>query len=251
VAEVTLLAGGQLDAVSPPWPTKGPERLGRISRANGITPVSSGTAWSIRPTPRATSAGRQVRGINHQRSGGGNVIDQRVLAYDPAQNKILRAQTLPFRPRPVPVTNASPTTPGPSGPGRAGQRLHSRLLPHLRAGSQRQPEQVVADGAVQPYAMDATLPSRPTSRWTSIRSRPSAPRSTTPTATSSGATARGPDPLLLRLRRPPRGGDRRRRGAGAILQLRSAGPAHHAHHLTPGSAPAGDDPLPLRRRAGD
>ena len=38
----------------------------------------------------------QVSTINHQRAGGGTVVDRRSLAYDGNGNKTLRAQLLPF-----------------------------------------------------------------------------------------------------------------------------------------------------------
>ncbi|MDB6034581.1 MAG: wapA, partial [Verrucomicrobiales bacterium] len=75
---------------------EGPGRLGRISRSSGI---NTRFAWDGLQNP-ANAAGdfgwRQISGVNHQRAGGAQVIDRRMFAFDPAQNKTQRTQLVPY-----------------------------------------------------------------------------------------------------------------------------------------------------------
>ena len=89
-------AGGLPPTVLAQYAYDGPGRLGRIARANN---VNTRIQWNglVNPANPAGDFGwGQVRGVNHQVSGGGPIIDQRVFAYDRSQNKTRRAQTAPF-----------------------------------------------------------------------------------------------------------------------------------------------------------
>ena len=90
---------------------EGPGRVGRIARANGINTryVYDGIAGA--KNPPGDSGWKQVIGINHQRAGGGAVIDRRSLGYDHNQNKTSRAQMAPFSPGGDMTTNIWAYTP--------------------------------------------------------------------------------------------------------------------------------------------
>jgi hypothetical protein len=75
---------------------EGPDRLSRIARTNG---VNTRLVWNgQRDVPNAPGdfGWKQIGTINHQRAGGGTVLDRRGFAYDRNQNKTLYAQLLPF-----------------------------------------------------------------------------------------------------------------------------------------------------------
>jgi len=94
-ATVSLALGGPATQLAV-FAYDGPDRLAQITRANG---VNTRVHWNGSPNPPNAPGDfgwQQVARVNHQVSGGGAFIDSRVLAYDRAQNKTLRAQTVPF-----------------------------------------------------------------------------------------------------------------------------------------------------------
>jgi YD repeat-containing protein len=96
VASVSSTPGGVPPTVLAQFAYEGPGRVGRITRANNL---NTRFAWNGLVSPPNASGDfgwQQVSGINHQLAGGGAVIDRRSAAYDQNQNKILRAQIIPF-----------------------------------------------------------------------------------------------------------------------------------------------------------
>ena len=74
----------------------GPDRVSRITRPNGI---STYVRWDgVANPPNATGdyGCQQVSGISHEVTLTGEVVDRRACSYDVNQNKILRAQLVPF-----------------------------------------------------------------------------------------------------------------------------------------------------------
>ncbi|MFO1476622.1 MAG: DUF6531 domain-containing protein [Verrucomicrobiota bacterium] len=105
VSSVSSSAGGGLPPVTlATYSYDGPGRLARISRANG---VNTRVQWNgIQGAPNAAGdyGWAQPSGVNH--TGPGNIIlDQRRLAYDANQNKILRKQMVEFSPGQGTLTN--------------------------------------------------------------------------------------------------------------------------------------------------
>ncbi|MFO1488833.1 MAG: hypothetical protein U1F65_10180, partial [Verrucomicrobiota bacterium] len=96
VASVSTQSGAQPAVVQATYDYEGPGRVGRISRANNI---NTRIGWDgLVGTPNAAGdfGWRQVSAINHQASGGGTTIDRRGSKFDRNQNRVLRAQILPF-----------------------------------------------------------------------------------------------------------------------------------------------------------
>ena len=137
----------------------GLDRLSRIARGNG---VNTRINWNGLQTP-ANSAGdfgwQQVARVNHARSQGGAVIDQRAFTYDRSQNKTVRAQTTGF-------SQGAPTTTNLFAYDALhrltrGTRISGSVNDYSRtyvldANGNRQ--QVIQDGAVSDYTMDNALP---------------------------------------------------------------------------------------------
>jgi YD repeat-containing protein len=71
-------------------------RISRIARGNSINSRISVNGELGAPNAPGDFGWQQVSLLNHQRAGGNLVIDRRALAYDRAQNKIMRAQLVPF-----------------------------------------------------------------------------------------------------------------------------------------------------------
>lgn len=89
--------GGLPPVVLASYAYDGPGRLARVTRANG---VETRLQWNGKiGTPNAAGdfGWRQVSGVSHQQTAGARtVLDRRVFAYDRSQNKLSRAQTVPF-----------------------------------------------------------------------------------------------------------------------------------------------------------
>jgi len=83
----------------------GPGRLAGMTRANGIDTRISWNGTTNTPNPPGDFGWQQVAGISHTPTNGGRAVDQRIFGYDHAQNKTLRAQTVPFTPGGEPTTN--------------------------------------------------------------------------------------------------------------------------------------------------
>ena len=137
----------------------GADRLAKLTRANGI---NTRFFWNGTQSP-ANSDGdfgwQQVARINHARAGGGQVVDQRVSAYDRSQNKILRAMTAPWSSGGPLTTNAygfdrlHRLTRGTRVSGSANDYAKVYVLD---ANGNRL--QVTNNGLPESYAMDNTLP---------------------------------------------------------------------------------------------
>jgi YD repeat-containing protein len=84
---------------------EGAGRVGRITSGNGINTRVNWDGISGTANPPGDFGWRQVNGVNHQVGGGGTTIDRRMFGYDRNQNKILRAQVLPFNQLVPPSTN--------------------------------------------------------------------------------------------------------------------------------------------------
>ncbi len=136
----------------------GQGRLARIARSNGI---NTRLFWSGQQNAQNAAGDygwQQVSRINHARAGGGQVVDQRVSAYDRSQNKVLRAMTAPWASGGTLVTNIF-----------GYDKLH-RLTRSRKRGSVVAADydyvldangnrlQVTNNGILESYAMDATLP---------------------------------------------------------------------------------------------
>ena len=137
----------------------GPDRLAKITRANGI---NTRVFWNGAQNP-ANAAGdfgwQQVSRVNHARAGGGQVVDQRVSAYSRNQDKTLRAMTAPWSSGGPVTTNAygydrlHRLTRGTRSGGSPGDYEKTYVLD---ANGNRL--QVTNNGLAEVYTMDATLP---------------------------------------------------------------------------------------------
>jgi YD repeat-containing protein len=136
----------------------GPDRLARVARANGVNTRVFWDGQQGTPNAAGDFGWQQASRINHARAGGGQVVDQRASAYDPSQNKVLRAMTAPWSSGGALVTNVF-----------GYDSLH-RLTRSRKSGSVVAADfdyvldangnrlQVTNNGIVELYAMDATLP---------------------------------------------------------------------------------------------
>jgi YD repeat-containing protein len=138
----------------------GPGRLSRVARTSGINTRVNWNGLSNPVNPSGDFGWRQVGRVNHARAQGGGAIDQRIAAYDRAQNKILRAQTAPFSTGGDMKTNTFSYDPL--------NRLNSSVMESLLIAVPRTTtyqldgngnrQQVVENGVIQPYQMNAGLP---------------------------------------------------------------------------------------------
>ncbi|GEM_PF-2156334 len=74
----------------------GPDRLSRVTRANGVNTRINYDGLAGVPNATGDLGSQQVARINHATAGGSPVIDQRSFAYDHNQNKTQRAQLVAF-----------------------------------------------------------------------------------------------------------------------------------------------------------
>ena len=136
----------------------GPGRLARLARASGINTRINWNGLSGAANPPGDFGWRQVARVNHARSGGSPVIDQRVLAYDRGQNKTVRGQTTPFVQGTPTITNAWSYD--------ALDRLQQSVRVQGTVSDFRQyqldrngnRQAVIENGAAGLYAMDNTAP---------------------------------------------------------------------------------------------
>jgi YD repeat-containing protein len=136
----------------------GPDRLARVTRANGI---NTRIFWNGQQGASGVPGDygwQQVARINHARAGGGQVVDQRVSAYDRSQNRVLRAMTAPWSTGGSLATN----TFGYDGTHRLtrsrrrGASVEADVIYVLDANGNRL--QVTNNGIAEAYAMDSALP---------------------------------------------------------------------------------------------
>ena len=136
----------------------GPNRLGRIARANGIGTRLFWDGMVSPPNASGDYGWQQVSNINHQVAGGGPVIDRRAASFDRTQNKTLRAQTVAWTQGGSTVTVV-----------RAYDKLHRLLRVRKSQGAATDETDYLLDaegnrlavtnnGAPSFYARDATLP---------------------------------------------------------------------------------------------
>ncbi len=96
VTNAVTSAGGGLPSVPlASFAYEGP-RLSRIAQGNGINTRFFYDGDVKAPNAAGDFGWQQVRQINHQRAGGGAVVDNRSLTYDRGQNKLSRTQLSPF-----------------------------------------------------------------------------------------------------------------------------------------------------------
>jgi YD repeat-containing protein len=159
VTNVSQFAGGVLSQLAS-YAYDGPGRLARISRANGINTRINWNGVAGLPSQIPGDFGwQQVSRINHARAGGNPVIDQRVFAYDRAQNKTLRGQTSPYVQGAALATNlfaydkAHRLQRAVRVRGAAVESDNTYLLDAM--GNRTN---VIGLGSVGVYGMDATLP---------------------------------------------------------------------------------------------
>ncbi len=136
----------------------GPDRLARVARASGINTRVFWNGQQNVPNAAGDFGWQQVARVNHARAGGGQVVDQRVSAYDRSQNKVLRAMTAPWSSGGALVTNVF-----------GYDKLH-RLTRSRKSGSVVAADfdyvldangnrlQVTNNGITESYTMDAALP---------------------------------------------------------------------------------------------
>jgi YD repeat-containing protein len=86
-------AGGALSGIAT-YAYDGPDRLSAIFRTNGVNTRIRYNGLQGQPNPPGDLGWQQVVSINHAR--GAQAVDRRIFAYDGNQNKILRAQVVPF-----------------------------------------------------------------------------------------------------------------------------------------------------------
>jgi YD repeat-containing protein len=156
VTSMSSSSGGLPPTLLTSYEYEGPGRLGRIARANGI---NSRYQWNglVNPANAPGDFGwQQVSGINHQVAGGGTVVDRRIARYDRNQNRTERTQTVPFFGGGPTRTNTFAY----DALDRIGGKLDSALglirIYELDANGNR--VNVLSNGVVQPYIMDATFP---------------------------------------------------------------------------------------------
>ncbi|MFO1514981.1 MAG: hypothetical protein U1F83_19090 [Verrucomicrobiota bacterium] len=156
VASVGSGAGGL-----PPTPLvtceyEGPGRAGRISRANN---VNTRIQWdgTVNPANAPDDFGwGQVRAVNHQVAGGGTTIDRRLYAFDRNQNKILRAQTVPFvQNQPLSTNNWNYDSLDRLAQGTLFRANSIASKSYVLDGNDNR-QFVLSNGVAEPYIMDAT-----------------------------------------------------------------------------------------------
>jgi YD repeat-containing protein len=160
ITNVATFNGGVSHAHLAAFGYDGPDRLSRIVRDNNVGTL---IGWDGAANP-ANATGdfgwQQVSRVSHQVVGnGGAVIDRRGFAYDPEQNKTVRAQTDPFVVGQLTLTNAFEYT--------AVNQL-SRAINTKGTGSNFRTYNldgegnrlsVIRDGVVEAYSRDTGLPS--------------------------------------------------------------------------------------------
>ncbi|EEF60515.1 RHS repeat domain-containing protein [Pedosphaera parvula] len=148
-------AGGALSGIAT-YAYDGPDRLSTILRTNGVNTRIRYDGLQGQPNSPGDLGWQQVASINHAR--GAQAVDRRIFAYDGNQNKILRAQVVPFVQNQPTATNLwsytalnqlskAINTKG------TGATLRSY---HLDAKGNRL--EVTNDVTVDVYTRDATLP---------------------------------------------------------------------------------------------
>ena len=155
VSTISTLVGGQPPKEVDTFAYDGPGRVGAITRANT---VGTRMNWNgmVNPANAPGDFGtRQVRRVNHQVAGGA-VVDQRVAVFDRNQNRLLRAQTVPFLPGGDLTTN----TWSHDAVNRVGQstlfRVNSFATKNYTFDGNDNRQVVLSNGVSQFYTMDAT-----------------------------------------------------------------------------------------------
>jgi YD repeat-containing protein len=154
----------QLQAGGPPvtlatFAYEGPDRLGRVTRPNGINTRLNWNGTLSPPNQAGDFGWQQVVRVNHQVAGGGAVVDQRGYAYDRNQNKTLRAQLVPFTQGGSTQTNfwsSDALDRLVQSDTYRGNTLETTRTYQLDPNGNRQV--VVENGSAQPYLMNPTLP---------------------------------------------------------------------------------------------
>ncbi len=156
VASVGSGAGGLPPTTLVTCEYEGPGRAGRISRANN---VNTRIQWdgTVNPANAPDDFGwGQVRAVNHQVAGGGTTIDRRLYAFDRNQNKILRAQTVPFvQNQPMSTNNWNYDSLDRLAQGTLFRGNSIASKSYVLDGNDNR-QLVLSNGVAEPYIMDAT-----------------------------------------------------------------------------------------------
>lgn len=161
LASVGRSAGGGLPpTLLASYSYDGPGRLARIARANG---VETRVQWSGKVNPPNAPGDfgwRQVSGVSHQEAAGARtVLDRRASTFDRNQNKLSRAQTVPFHVGGATTTNLFTY----DALDRLTQFARERGTPddfRRLYGLDGNGNRLFAasNGVVAPYIMEATIP---------------------------------------------------------------------------------------------
>lgn len=137
---------------------EGARRLARMTRNNGIHTRLYFNGDTKNTNAPGDFGWQRITRLNHQHSGGGTTIDRRYYAYDRAQNKTSRAQGVAFAQGAPLKTNQwsyDAVHRMTASVSRTGGSSSTRSY-RLDGNGNRQ--QVIHDGAVMNYLMDATMP---------------------------------------------------------------------------------------------
>ena len=153
----TMGAGGLTQLAT--YAYEGPGRLGRIARLNGINTRINWNGLANPANQPGDFGWQQVARVNHARAMGGGAVDQRIAAYDRAQNKILRAQTAEFSSGGEMQTNLFAY----DSAHRLTRGTKSRTFGNghdseYRLDGNGNRQVVLVDTVLQSYAMDNTFP---------------------------------------------------------------------------------------------
>jgi len=137
---------------------EGVRRVARVARANGIN-TRVNYDGDVKTTNAPGDFGwQQISRINHQDSGGGTTFDRRFYAYDRTQNKTARIPGSAFLPAAALRTNQWGYDAAHRMQVSAISRGGTISSQSLRLDGNGNREQVIKDGAVMNYTMDATTP---------------------------------------------------------------------------------------------
>ena len=156
VTNVSRLSNGVSTAVAN-FAYAGADRLERIGWGNGLETLHQWSGASNSTSLPGDFGWRQVSMITHQ-SANGPVIDQRVAAYDPNQNKILRQQTVPWGPLPALTTNVFTYDAQNRMTGYDRRRASSVMTRNFELDAMGNRLSTTSNGVVAPYTMDGTVP---------------------------------------------------------------------------------------------